>query len=239
MGLMIRIIAFIFWITFTFTAIAQGQVKPVEYRFLYGEAGLKDYLKRNSVYPKNSIYNNTIGFSLSSITINRFGAIENIKIINPVDQFIDKEVIRVLRSSASLWQLCDTINRSQTFYIQIAFIISTFQSDILVTSPVKSAFFVGPAVVTVKEFNPVMALNIETNEFLIVKCGILIGCERYEEAVPFIDELIRRNPFSKELYQLRILIYRNMGLANLIDEDLEKMTDFAEGLSLDEILNKN
>lgn len=217
---------------------SQNLAKPVEYRFLNGETGLRYYLTKNCAYPDNSILNNTIGFSLSAITINNFGAIENIKIINPVDQYIDKEVIRVLKSTAGFWQKCDTIFKSQTFYVQIAFTISTSLSDLFVSTPVKSPFFIDPVVLPVTRFSTERSLMTQTNEFLGVKSSILVGCELYNEALPYVNELIRRNPFSKELYQFRIFIFRNLGLTYLVDQDLIKLSNFAEGLSLFDILNK-
>jgi tetratricopeptide (TPR) repeat protein len=231
-------IAILFCIPLTINVIAQNQPKPIEYRFLYGETGLRDYLSRNSTFPANSILNNTIGFSLSSITINPYGAIEDIKILNPIDQFIDKEVTRVLKSSASLWQKCDTINKSQTFYIQIAFIIETWKSDFMILSPVRNIFFMEPVVVSVSRWTSEEALMFQTNELLGVKSNILVNCGRYQESLTFLDELIRRNPFSKELYQFRIMVYRKIGNNDLINKDLRRLTDFAEGLTLDEILKR-
>jgi tetratricopeptide (TPR) repeat protein len=217
-------IAILFCIPLTINVIAQNQPKPIEYRFLYGETGLRDYLSRNSTFPANSILNNTIGFSLSSITINPYGAIEDIKILNPIDQFIDKEVTRVLKSSASLWQKCDTIE--------------TWKSDFMILSPVRNIFFMEPVVVSVSRWTSEEALMFQTNELLGVKSNILVNCGRYQESLTFLDELIRRNPFSKELYQFRIMVYRKIGNNDLINKDLRRLTDFAEGLTLDEILKR-
>lgn len=232
------LIAALFCIPLKINAIAQDHPKPIEYRFLNGETGIRNYLKRNSVFPMISVLNKTIGFSLSSITINPYGAIEIISILNPIDPYIDKEVTRVLKSSAGSWLKCDTIKNNQTFYIQIAFVIASLNTDLIVSSPVRNIFFIDPVAVTVSGWTSEQTLMTQTNELLGVKCSILLGCGRYQESLQFIDELIRRNPFSKELYQFRILIYRNMGESDLIDKDLRRLTDFAEGFTLDEVVNR-
>jgi hypothetical protein len=226
------------WILLTINSIAQIQFKPVEYRYLNGETGLREYLTKNAVFPANSLINGTIGFSLSSITINPKGAIADIKIINPIDQFIDKEVTRVLRSSAQFWLKCDTLIKSQTFYIQIAFVISTLKSYSMVTSQVSSPFFIDPVVISAVMITYGGSVMDQTNELLGIKCSVLLSSKQYEESLAYIDELIRRNPFNREFYQFRIFIYRNMGRSDLIEKDIERMTNFAEGISLDEILYK-
>jgi hypothetical protein len=60
--------------------------------------------------------------------------------------------------------------------------------------------------------------------------------EDYAEALKCISELIKRNPFNKELYQIRISIHQRLNKNELIMQDLIKMQNFIPGVSLDELI---
>ncbi len=57
----------------------------------------------------------------------------------------------------------------------------------------------------------------------------------YRIAVENVDELIRRNPFSKELYQFRISMNHKLNKNDLILEDTRKIQNFIPGVSLDKL----
>jgi len=63
--------------------------------------------------------------------------------------------------------------------------------------------------------------------------------ERYDEAIEILNELIKRHPFTKELYQLRILAHKKLGHTDLVNQDINTINNFAEGYSLDEIVGIN
>lgn len=232
----IYLIAICFFLSFNI--LAQTLVKPIEYRFKNGEKGLADFIEERVVYPKVSKLVGSIGFSISGISITPEGKIGNIKIINPIDEFIDNEVIRLLRSSAKLWIKCDTISHNQTFFIQIAFVISGSSLKVSVTNPVSYRFFLEPVTVTARDSIDGVAFVPQSNEFMAVKCIILMSSQRYDEALDLINGLIKRNPYRKELYQYRITIYNKMNRQDLIEADVNKLSNFADGFSLDEILHK-
>ena len=218
--------------------LAQTQLKPVEYRFTNGEKGLKEFIIQNVKYPIFSQMYRSIGFSISRISITPKGKIENIKIINPIDEYIDAEVIRMLKSSSTLWLKCDTIRYDQAFYIQIVFVLSGPALNFMVLNPVTNRMFIEP--VTVKREYSINkdSSKPETDESLAIKCSVLAYSEKYYEALNFIDDLIRRNPFRKEYYQYRIWVCKKLGRMDLIEIDIQKLSNFADGLSLAEILNE-
>ena len=220
------------------TSMAQTQLKPVEYRFINGEKGLKEFLIQNVSYPKISQSYRAIGFSISGISITPEGKIENIKIVNPIDEYIDAEVIRLLKSTSKLWLKCDTVSNNQAFYIQIAFVLSGPTPNFFVLNPTTNKMFIEPVTVTAMYPKNENSFILETDESLAIKCSVLIYSKRYDEALGFIDELIRRNPFMKELYQYRISVCKKLGRQDLIEIDVQKLQNFADGLSLAELLNK-
>jgi hypothetical protein len=222
----------------SYNVLAQTQIKPIEYRFKNGEKGLVDFLSGRVIYPKFSQVAGTIGFSISGISITPEGKIDNIKIINPIDELIDNEVFSLLKLSAKFWLKCDTISHNQTFYIQIAFVISGSSLKVSVTSPVSYKFFIEPVTVTAPNSINDVAFVPQSDELIAVKCIVLVSSKNYNEALDFINELIKRNPFKKELYQYRITINKNINRQDLIEADVQKLTNFADGFSLDEILNR-
>jgi acyl CoA:acetate/3-ketoacid CoA transferase beta subunit len=54
-----------------------------------------------------------------------------------------------------------------------------------------------------------------------------------------INELIKRDPFNRELYKIRILVNSNLGRIELVKKDSLMLTNFAEGYSIDEIVKTN
>jgi hypothetical protein len=227
----------LFYILMTFSSSVIAQPKAIEYRFKGGERGFMSLLAKNIKFPESSRLNRSVGLSVSRISVSPSGAIETLSTINSIDQDIDMEVMRVLKISASQWLRSDSVKFSQAFYVQIGFIIFGNRPGYLVSSPVENSFFIDP--VTIAATNPKNDESImpSTDELLAVKFSVLIGCERYEESLPLIDELIRRNPFSKELYQFRITVCRAIFRYDLIEEDVQKLSDFAGGMSLNQLLN--
>jgi hypothetical protein len=225
---------------------AQKFKKPIDYRFKNGENGYISFFSKNINFPVQAIENGTIGNSITRISLNPDGEINGITIINPIDSIIDKEVLRVIDLSKSFWKKCDTINHNQVFYIQIAFSLSGFQPNlckpktdeilklfpvpILITQP-------GPLAGTLsKEDNA--KIPFKKNEELSEKVNSMLDKGKFEEALPFINELIKRDPFNRDLYKVRIMINIRLERREFVEQDDNKIIDFAEGYSIDE-LNKD
>jgi predicted Zn-dependent protease len=79
----------------------------------------------------------------------------------------------------------------------------------------------------------------ESDEAIASKLGEALEKNKYSKAQSYIDELIRRNPFNKELYQFRMTINRKLNKNDLILKDIQKMQNFIPGVSLDELININ
>jgi hypothetical protein len=105
----------------SFEILAQKTVNPIKCRFRNGEKGFLKFLAENTSYPDSSKNKNSYGFSIARVSITPIGEIEDIKILNPVDQYIDDEVIHALNATKNMWKPCDTCKLNQVFYVQIAF----------------------------------------------------------------------------------------------------------------------
>lgn len=216
--------------------IDSKELKPIEYRSNLTEGGWMEYMASTLRYPMKSKNNNSIGFSISGITITPSGEIESISIINSIDQWIDKEVIDLLEETKNYWLENDTIIENQTFYFQIAFVITGRGTAPKVDSPVKNKYFFEPVIVTAQMLTsgelPLSRDTLAARDSKRIKAG------DYEQSLFYVDELIKRDPFNKDLYQLRIFISTKAGRKDLINSDIQKINNFIPGVSLEKLISE-
>lgn len=221
--------------------------KPINYRFKYGESGYISFFSKNITYPVLAIKNGTIANSITRISLSPNGEINSVKIINPIDSAIDNEVLRVIDLSKKLWKECDSINQDQVFYIQIAFSLLNFQPNVCFPKS-KEIMKLFPETIIITPPKPLKSslsqeddssrISFTRSEELSEKANSYLDAAKFEDALPFINELIKRDPFNRDLYKVRIMINIRLNRFELVDRDDNKIFNFAEGFSLDE-LNKD
>ena len=209
---------------------------PVDLRFKDKEAGLIRFLYQNLKYPENSIKNKSVGYSIAGITITSNGEIKEISTINPIDEAIDRDVYEVLLRTKNKWLKCDTAKTDETFYIQVLYRIRMFGAKQVPWRPLEGIFhFVEPVFVAAE-----VSKNQEMpapDDSVVVKLSQSLKSGNNEETIKNIDALIRRNPFKKEVYQLRMTLNKKLKRNDLIIKDLQKLQNFIPGVSLDELAN--
>lgn len=213
-----------------------AQEKVINTRFKGEEIGLRNFLGQNLKYPVLSQQDKSIGYSITGITITPEGKIFEISTLNRIDESIEKDIYRVLQMTKNKWLKCDTISTNQTFYVQIVYVLGNTPS---INNPVKDKHnFIDLVVLTALGLGNDNYLS-ESDEAIATKLGEALEKNKYSKAQSYIDELIRRNPFNKELYQLRMTINRKLNKNDLILKDIQKMQNFIPGVSLDELININ
>jgi hypothetical protein len=215
-----------------------AQQKVIDSRYKGQETRLRKHIADNLRFPSESLENKSIGYSITGITITPEGKISEISTINLIDESIEKDIYRVLRMTKNKWQKCDTISINQTFYIPIVYVITMLGETPVFNNPVNDKYnFIEPIVLTAGVWKNE---NLpESDDFIVTKIVEELKKNEYNEAVRYIDESIRRNPFNKELYQLRMTIYRKLNRNDLIAKDIQKLQNFIPDVSLDEFINKN
>ena len=218
---------------------SQKVISPIKYRFPRGQDGFLKYAFENIAYPDSSKFYWSFGFSISSISITPKGEIAEIKIINPVDKFIDAEVVKLLEGTKGRWIKCDSIEKNQTFYVQIAFKFNFANPRFCESKSVPYRYlFLEPIVVTAMTFQE-PTRKVFDDQTLAEAGNNMLNEGRYREALLVINELIKRDPFNRELYKIRILVNSNLGRIELVKKDSLMLTNFAEGYSIDEIVKTN
>ena len=232
-------------VIFSENTYGQKYKKPIDYRFKNGEIGYSAFFSKSVTYPPASVNAGSIGNSITRVTLNPAGEIVDIDIINSIDSNIDKEVLNAIDRSRDFWKKCDTINHNQDFFMQISFSLPGFYPILLKPKTRElAALFPDPLLVTLPESllatlsKQHEGIKIIKNEELTEKANAYLDSEKYEEALPYINELIKRDPFTRELYKARIMINIRLNRPELVDSDDDKIYNFAEGFSIDE-LNKN
>lgn len=231
-----RKIVFLFFVFTCFTGHEiMSQNNPIDHRFKGKEKALVKFLSENLTYPAAAVENKIIGYSISGITITPKGNISDIFIINPVHEEIDEDILRVLKMTKRKWLKCDTTTTNQTFYIPIAYNITTIGNSPEVFDPVNRRFnFTEPIVLNATIFSDALP---ESNEDIAQKLAQFIFEENYPQALESINELIRRNPFNKDFYQIRIMIHTKLKNNEMVMQNVKKIQNFIPGVSLDELIN--
>ena len=228
---------------FSQNSFCQKFKKPIDYRFKNGEIGYSAFFSKSIFYPEASVKAGSIGNSITRVSINPKGEINGIDIINPIDTSIDNMILRAIDQSRNYWRKCDSISHDQKFFIQISFSLPGFYPIIFKPKTrALVALFPDPIRVTLPE--PLLAtLSKENegriwavkNEELTEKANKYLDSAKYEEVLPYINELIKRDPFTRELYKARIMINIKLNKPELVSSDDDKISDFAEGFSINEI----
>jgi hypothetical protein len=227
-------------------AFSQKLRRPIDYRFKNGETGYISFFSTNTKFPLLAVKNSTIGNSITRISINPKGEIDSINFINPIDSVIDNEVKRVINLSSDHWKKCDSIKQDQVLYIQIAFSLNGFKPDLFIPkSKELMQLFPKPIIITPSDSFTVR-LSMENNlkqsfirdEELSQRLNNDLKTNSLEEALSPLNELIKREPFNRDLYKARIMINIRLNRPELVDQDDNKLYDFAEGYSIAD-LNKD
>lgn len=213
-----------------------AQTKAIDLRFSGKEEGFLKFMHENLKYPPESFKNNVIGYSITGITITPEGAIKDIKTINSLDEFIDQDVTIALLNTKGKWLKSDSLKTDQTFYVQVIYQLLKLGTPPNTNFPLKDIYnFIEPVLITSMQLTSGQLM--ETSESLGVKITGFMKVGQFDEAIKNVDELIRRNPFTPGLYQLKISIDKMLKRNDLISRDIDRLQNFIPEVSLDQFNN--
>lgn len=208
---------------------------PIYYRFSGGQAGFNSFFTNTIKLSDTSCC--VVGNLITRISVSPGGKITKIDVVNPVDSMTESEMIRVIKLSEKYWKNCDSITHDHVFYIQAVISTASFTPNYYrPQSESLKRFFPEPIIITRYDINHQSGFEAIESEIVRGKLNTLLDSGRYEESLLFINELIRRDPFSRDLYKARIMINFKLAREDQVVSDDNKMMDFVEGYSLDDIL---
>jgi hypothetical protein len=212
---------------------SQSFKKPIDYRFKGGEGNYISFFSKNITIPGPELKNGIFGNLIIKIAIKPSGEINEITVINPIDSIIDNEVIRVIDLSREFWKRMDSVKYNQNIYIQVGFSIAKYLPNLF--NPKSEKFiklFPKPILIPLESDKQIPFFK---SQEISEKANKSLENEKFGEALPLINELIRRDPFNRDLYKTRIMINIRLNRPELVEEDDNKIFNFAEGFSLDEL----
>lgn len=208
---------------------------PIYYRFRGGPAGFKSFFTNNIKLSDTACC--VVGNLITRVSVSPDGIINKIEIVNPVDSIIESEMIRVIKLSEKYWKKCDSADHDDVFYIQAVISTKTFIPNYYRPSTEGlKRYFPEPVFITRYDIDHQSGFEVSENQVIHGKLNTLLDSGKYEESLPFINELIRRDPFSRDLYKARIMINFKLERDQQVIADDNKLMNFAEGYSLDDIL---
>lgn len=192
-------------------------------RYIGGEEVLRKFIAQSIDYPIPAMTNQTVGLSISSITISPEGKINGIEIVNPIEYSIDQEIIRVLLKTEGNWKAVSKTDGELTYYIQVAFRLNNYDYYF---NPIQGSNIMN--VIHVCAMFPSVLNDFKTDKYLQNQLTKSLKKDKYKRALEAINQILKRNPTESKLYQLRIMINTKLEDYTSIENDSEKLQFYSD-----------
>ena len=154
---------------------------------------ISDYI----VYPAPARQRKIIGTTVAAVRISSEGHLVDIGIINSLGRFVDRTVRNTLNRTKTRW-LADPLASSDiVFFIPITFLPTGIQ---LLQDADKPSFLLPAVNVVIDDELPT---SVASDTTIVRQANRLYQEKNYSKALKHLDELIRRNPYRRELYLMR------------------------------------
>ena len=199
-----------------------------------GEESLYYYMiGQHITYPESSVEKAAFGLSIAELVLNAKGNILEINIVNSVDKDIDQQVINLISGTKDLWKK----NGKDTtrLYFQLRYRIYTDNYQEANYQFIANERFQVPFFITKIDFDN-KSVNLVSDDSLALWSSAAIQDHDYILANKYLDELIRRNPYTFQFYQLRLSVNSKLQYMDKVNDDLKKMSEFVYGLPFSQVI---
>lgn len=149
-----------------------------------GTRGFLENVYKNINYPLASRNNCNSGILIAKLTFGQNGQITNLTFYNPLDDDLEEEVTRIINLTAKGWK---SSVAGKSFIISFSFLVGVREK------------LDGYINVTAEVLN---SDGCETTKQLQRKLNRAVKKEKYEKALTYCIEILRRNPWSEEHIKL-------------------------------------
>lgn len=158
-----------------------------------GGSTFYDTMHHLLTYPSYQ-YRNTVGTSVAAITITPAGEVKPIEIITSLGDSFDKTIRYAVASTKDIWLADRYVKNDIVILVPFTFL---FENSVYyrLDEPPNT---VQPEVMVVGRYG-----NIRDDLTLTTRANHHYMEKRYKRAKRYLDELIRRNPYNKNLYLMR------------------------------------
>ncbi len=177
-----------------------------EHRVKGGPQAFYESIQKTIKYPRSARQNNIIGTAIVSITLTPSGQI-TLDVVNSLGRNIDSELIEAFENIRKLW-LADSLQQQDVIlFFPVTFLIdgSNFQrTDHL-------AGFLMEEIVVVAYQTGGGRARVRDDYSLYEKAVTFYQDKKFDKAVKFLDELIRRDPYNPSYYKMRAYSHLELG----------------------------
>lgn len=224
----------------------------VNNRYPGGTRELRVFFANNLRYPEIDAERSIVGLSVVACTINPDGSIHSIEIINPISPTIDNEIKRLLNLTGNKWTSIEQ-DTLETFYAQIHFALDNpkhSRNSITAENVLAEVivFAMGTTINSIgsnkrptlyeSERDGSLSARANSDEQVTLGLSEALTNKDWKGAQAFLNEAIVRNPYVPDLYQLRIMVNTKLGYKELVMEDVNKVSNFMNNMSLQQIVDE-
>lgn len=223
-----------------YTNLVWGRVDTLsafpEKRFAGGVMALNQYLSSRIRYPMQAQQAAVVGTSLISFVVTPAGKLINVAVVNSLGNAIDNEVVRIIHETHKRWLPADKSESQDSIML---FLPTTFllNNTTFYVEPFKPDFIMDELVVVA--FNRFVGSALQDDDYYVAKLNSASQKKATKRMLPMINELIRRNPYSDQLYFQRAKIERELGLSEEACSDYKKIIYFLGRTSFPKQLLQN
>jgi TonB family protein len=187
-----------------------------------GQEAFSNAMNNQLRYPQASVNTGRTGVSVVSFRLDQRGAPSSVTILNSVDPYIDEAVTRALQSTSGNW-ITGTLNSQQDLVLPVVFARS-MQSLENIRVP---ANVLKPLVVAGQEPGIAEIPNLRTDLSLAMQqVNRFMANFQSDLAMLMLNELVRTNPFNKEIRETRIYVAGIMNNQELARSDRQFVERF-------------
>ncbi|MGB3779438.1 MAG: tetratricopeptide repeat protein [Tunicatimonas sp.] len=183
-------------------------------RIQNGAPTFYDTIKQLVRYPFKSQYKHRVGTSIAAITITPAGVLKSVEMITSLGYSFDKVIQEAISVTSDLWLADSYLKNDIIFFIPFTFL---FENTVYNRANEPPPFML-PEVMIVSG-----ASKIREDVIIVTQANHHYVEKRFKKAKRYLDELIRRNPYSSNLYRMRATARYHTGDREAACADLERI----------------
>ncbi len=190
-------------------------------RFEGGAIAFFEFLEYNLYYPPAAVQRGVVGTAIVALTVSPEGKIDRIDMVQSLHKSIDTQIINALKDTKRMWLPAKKVSGAKPFtlFLPITYVINNHQF----LQNFEKPYYLGRAAILIAE-NP--DIQLKDDAYYASQSNQYYQNKQYKQAIEYLDELIRRNPFNKDLYLMRGNAYYQLGKKDKACEDFSKITHF-------------
>ena len=161
----------------------------LDYRYKGGFYTFEKHFYSTVTFPESAKYNCRIGICVVSMNIDCNGEIVEIKLKNPLRLGIDEEITNFIYSTTGNWNPCAD-KKYTKFDIPVQFTIRGVETN-------------STDAVLIIEGEPIPGQSCDDDLYYIEKVEKLMEKKKGKKALQYLNQLIRRNPYNTEYYDMQ------------------------------------